>query len=135
MKIILITLLLITLITSQGQSSSFTLSFQYAARANVPLESSQIQVFWNDNIISSIIPANYNLNTVTLNVVANRGQNLLSFAGAGTPDSLGVGLGNVKLVRGGTTNNIVVNGNFATPNLRGGWSIFNGISGWTGNDI
>jgi hypothetical protein len=120
------------LITSQTSSSTFTLSFSYAARSNVPFDSSQIEVLWNDNIISSVLPNDYLLHTVTLQITASRGQNVLEFAAAGLSDGLGADIGNIQLIRQGTTNNLVVNGNFASPNQNGGWGIHNGINGWTG---
>jgi hypothetical protein len=131
MKTVVIVLLLIMLATSQN-SPRFTLSFSYAARSGVPLESSQIEVLWNNNIISSIFPFDYLLRTATVLVTANPGQNVLSFVASGKSDSYGSDIANIQLIRQGTTNNIVVNGNFSIPNVNGGWAIYNGIYGWTG---
>jgi hypothetical protein len=42
---------------------------------------------------------------------------------------------NVALVRVGTTVNIVVNGNFESPNFAGSWGIQTDIYGWKGFEI
>jgi hypothetical protein len=46
-----------------------------------------------------------------------------------------LGITNIQLIRIGDTTNIVVNGNFASPNEYGSWSIQNDISGWNGIGI
>jgi ABC-type transporter MlaC component len=71
---------------------------------------------------------------VTLSVTANIGSNVLSFAASGKSDGLGSDIGNVQLIRQGTTNNIVINGDFSIPNQNGKWKIYNGaINGWSGS--
>jgi hypothetical protein len=48
---------------------------------------------------------------------------------------LGLLIDNVSLVRQGTSANIVINGDFSSPNVHLSWSIFNDISGWQGTGI
>jgi len=47
-----------------------------------------------------------------VNVTVSEGQNSLQIEGAGTSDSYGLAIDNVKLVRVGAAQNIVVNGDF-----------------------
>jgi len=37
---------------------------------------------------------------------------------------------NVKLIRQGSSSNIVVNGEFEDPDVDNGWNIFTDITGW-----
>jgi hypothetical protein len=94
MKLVFISLVLIVL--SMFESSTFTLSFDYAARANIPLTSSQLEVVWDNNIIFSVLPTDYLRNTVTVTVTVNLGQNVLSFAGSDKSDGYGCGIENVQ---------------------------------------
>ena len=82
-------------------SRVFTLSFQYAARAGVALVSCEANVLWNDVIVYSIVPTDYDVHTYTINLTAIVGQNSLQFEGAGVSDSYGLGIDNVRLVRVG----------------------------------
>jgi hypothetical protein len=66
-------------------------------------------------------------------LTANVGQNSLQFIGAGISDSYGLLVDDVTLVRAGS--NIVLNGDFSSPNVHGSWGIFNDISGWKGTGI
>jgi hypothetical protein len=68
-------------------------------------------------------------------VTAAVGKNTLQFVGAGTSDSYGLLIDDVSLVRAGTTQNIVVNGNFENPNVYGSWQIKTDILGWRGVGI
>ena len=55
--------------------------------------------------------------------------------GEGISDTFGLNVDNVKLVRQGTSRNIVVNGGFEQPCTQGGWKYFNNIPGWKGDEI
>jgi hypothetical protein len=92
-------------------------------------------VVWNNNIIYSVVPSDYSIHQVSINITVIAGLNVLQFIGAGISDSYGLGIDNIKLVRIGTTNNIVINGDFSSPNEYGSWSIQNNINGWTGIGI
>lgn len=116
-------------------SNQFTLTFQYACRESVALQSCLANVIFNDVVILSIVPTDYSIQTVTLFVIVVAGRNKLQFEGAGISDSYGLGIDNVRFVRAGTTVNIAVNGDFELPNQYGSWGIFNDISGWRGVGI
>lgn len=113
-------------------SNKFDLSFQYACRQGTSLGSCLANVLWNDQIIVSIVPSNYNVQTFTVQVQAKAGENRLQIEGAGVSDSYGLTVDNVKLIRVGTTQNIVVNGGFEQPNVGHSWGIFNNVPGWSG---
>jgi hypothetical protein len=92
-------------------------------------------VIWNNDIILSIVPTDYDLHTATVDVTVIVGANILQFEGAGASDGLGFDFTNVALVRQGdsTNTNILVNGDFSSPNVGNSWEIFfNTIPGWTG---
>jgi hypothetical protein len=72
-------------------------------------------VLWNNNIVSTVVPTDYGLHTVLLPLTINVGANVLAFAGAGKSDGLGSDLTNVVLIQQGTSNNLVVNGDFSQP--------------------
>ena len=120
---------------SGSLSNKFTLTFTYVCRPNVAFQSCAGEVLWNNVIIASIVPSDYLFHTVSFTVYAQVGQNSLQFAGAGRSDSYGLLIDNVGLVRSGTTQNIVVNGDFSVPNVYGSWGIFTDISGWKGVGI
>ena len=144
MKAALLCLLLIVLAastspTTQGRnlygrptlSNKFTLSLQYAARSGVALSSSQGKVYWNNALIATLAPNDYNVHTFTADVTVVVGTNTLSIQGAGTLDGNGLCIDNVQLIRSGTNDNVVVNGGFERPAQNGGWNIYAGIEGWT----
>ena len=74
--------------------------------------SNQGKVYWNNDLIATLAPNDYNVHTFTADVTVVVGTNTLSIQGAGTSDSYGLGIDNVQLVRVGTNNNIVINGGF-----------------------
>ncbi len=122
-------------------SNKFTLTFNYACRPNVHARSCLGEVVFNNAIIYSVVPidnqgqTDYQWRTVSLQVTVQPSKNSLQFIGAGISDSFGLLIDNIKLVRQGTTTNIVVNGDFSSPNTQGSWGIFNDISGWLGTGI
>lgn len=113
-------------------SNKFDLSFQYACRQGVSFGSCLANVLWNDQIIVSIVPSDYNVHTYTVQVQVKAGENRLQIEGAGISDSYGLTVDNVKLIRVGTTQNIVVNGGFQQPSVGNSWGIFSNIPGWSG---
>jgi hypothetical protein len=117
-------------------SNKFTLTFEYACRPNVAIKSCLGTVVFNNAIVFTIIPsADYSWNTTSVQVTVQPGSNSLQFVGAGISDSYGLLIDNIKLVRQGTTANIVVNGDFSSPNEYGSWNIHNNIIGWLGIGI
>ena len=80
-----------------------------------------------------VSPSDYAINTHQSYVYAKPGQNSLNFKDIGCfDDSYGLTIDNVKLVRDGTAEDIVVNGGFEEPNQNGGYTIINNIPGWSG---
>lgn len=66
------------------------------------------------------------------------GPNSITFTGLGDSDGQGITVSNVVLRRrdGLGAPNVLVNGNFATPNVGTAWQIINGgINGWTANVV
>ena len=116
-------------------TNKFSLTFSWACRQGVEFKSCLGNILWNDVIIASIVPSDYNVHTQTIVVYIKKGQNKLQIEGAGVQDSYGLTVDNVILKRDGTTTNIVVNGNFEQPNVGSSWGIFNNIQGWEGVGI
>lgn len=116
-------------------SNVFTLSFQWACRSNVAFISCEANIIWNNVIIASIVPVDYDIHLYKVNVTVSSGQNSLQIEGAGHSDSYGLTIDNVKLIRVGSAQNIVINGDFELPKQFGGWNIYNGIDGWKGLGI
>jgi hypothetical protein len=92
-------------------------------------------VLWNNNIVSTVVPTDYNLHTVVLPLTLNVGANVLAFAGAGKSDGYGSDLTSVSLIQQGLPSNLIVNGDFSQPAQNGGWSLNKNIPGWTGDEI
>ena len=120
---------------SGALSNQFTLSFQFACRPNVAFNSCMGEVVFNNAIVYSVVPSDHQWHTITVQLTVQVGRNSLQFAGAGISDSFGLLIDNISLVRQGTSANIVVNGDFSSPDVHGSWGIFNDISGWFGTGI
>jgi len=90
----------------------------------VALNSCTGNVKWNDQVIYQITPTNYEINNIELMILANTGNNRLSFESTGVSDSLGVLIDNVQLIRSDTQEDLIINGGFENPNVKGGWNIF-----------
>jgi hypothetical protein len=90
-------------------------------------------VIWNNVIVFSVVPTDYNMHSVSVDVTAVVGENSLQFEGAGRIDSFGLTITNVALIELGdlTNSNVLINGDFSLPNLGGGWTNYNSIPGWT----
>lgn len=113
----------------------FKLQFEYGCKTNLNLRACKGNVLWNDVIIYSINPVDYDIHTLTLYVYVNAGENKLQFEGIGHNNFQGLGIDNVILVRDGTISNIVVNGDFEVPDAGNSWIISNNILGWEGQAI
>ena len=94
-------------------------------------------VIWNDVIILSVVPTDYDIHTATITVTAVVGKNILQFEGAGVSDSVGLGITNVALVRQGDSinTNILVNGDFSQPSQGKSFNNYDDILGWNGSQI
>jgi hypothetical protein len=60
---------------------------------------------------------------------------VLEIKGRGKADSYGLTIDNVKLIKDGTTRNLVVNGGFENPDQNGKWNIYDKVEGWTGKQF
>ena len=119
------------------KTNTFSLSLQFAARKSIGLGSNQGKVYWNNVLIGNLAPSDYNIHTFTANLRAKVGQNILRIEGGGVSDGYGLTIDNVKLIKSGTGQNLVVNGDFETPvqNNKNKWSIYPGVLGWASNEI
>lgn len=81
----------------------FLLEFQYACRQGTAFSSCQGEVHWNGYRINMMFPFDNNIHTFKKYVDVIEGENSLKFQGAGTSDSYGLTIDNVKLTREGTT--------------------------------
>jgi hypothetical protein len=115
---------------------AYTLQFEYACRKNIKFESCQGKAFWNGNEVANVVPVDHKRHVKTAQVEVQAGEeNVLRFEGSGEHDSFGLTIDNVKLTKVGSTENIVINGGFEQPDLKGKWKIFNEIPGWSGKGI
>ena len=56
-------------------------------------------MYWNNALIATLAPGDYNVHTFTADVTVVVGTNTLSIQGAGTLDVFGLGIDNVQLIR------------------------------------
>ena len=120
---------------SSSQTLAYKLQFQYAARKNgvSSAATSKGVAIWNGVVVASMNPTDYSIHTHTVIVQLKAGENVLEFDAAGSSDSYGLNIDNVKLYASWNSTNLIVNGNFETPELGGAnkWNYFNGgIFGW-----
>lgn len=102
------------------------LSFQYAARENHPLATSSLTVSWNNQNFT-FTPKDYNVQSISLDLVPIIGDNVLRFVGGGASDKHGASITNIVLKNGGE--NLIVNGDFHTPKVTTSWDSFQSIPG------
>jgi len=122
--------------TFNGQTITYSLQFDYAARQNGVSSTftSQANILWNNLVIASLVPTDYSVHHFQYNVNLQPGANVLQFDAASYSDSFGLEIANVQLTSAYNSTNLILNGNFANPNLGGAghWNYFNGgILGWT----
>jgi hypothetical protein len=86
-----------TVTTTLGEK--YSLSFAYSPRPGVPGDSNNIELYWNDFLISTQSAAGGSLTSWSLLsfTVYGTGSDTLSFAAAGTSDKLGGLIDDVKL--------------------------------------
>jgi len=113
---------------------NYILEFDYSARKNgaaSPL-TSQAEIVWNDVVIASLIPQDFNVYHFNSSVKLKAGANTLAFDSAGISDGYGLIIDNVKLTSVYNSNNLISNGNFASISaVPGYWNYYNnGISDW-----
>lgn len=84
-----------------GLSGQYNLSFDYSARPGVEKASNPIQAWWNGILLTTVTASGIGQsdnNWLTLDfLVSGTGSDILTFAAAGTSDSLGGSLDNVIL--------------------------------------
>ena len=76
--------------------TSYTLSFLYAARAGIDLDSVTFEVYWNNVLVQAFAPTLTAMTLYSTNVTA-LAVNTLRFTGTGTNDSLGAIIDDVQL--------------------------------------
>ncbi|MFO1065109.1 MAG: DUF642 domain-containing protein [Pirellulales bacterium] len=119
--------------TSAGQE--YQLSFDAAARPGVANSTNTIEVYWNDQKVASIDPADSNWKNFSFKVVGTGGNDRLSFREvASDNDSLGGLLDNVEL-RPVQSSGIVNIQAGAGNDLAIGGALGDTIDGGAGNDI
>lgn len=91
-------------------------------------------MFWNNEGFN-LEPTDYEIHTFSAKVTAMPRENKLHFLGTGDFDTYGLTIDNIKVIPGGTTENICVNPGFEEPHLYGGWSTYNDIKGWKGDSF
>ena len=109
----------------------YTLSLEFAARDNSDLSEMKGEIYWNHEKIATFQPTDYNIKSISGKVYAREGDNLLYLRGVGARDAKGLGVDNVRLVKDGSTQNLVSNGDFENPKLNFDSQGFNGgIPSW-----
>ena len=108
----------------------FTLKLDWACREGTPFDSCGGSIIWNGKYVKSIKPSDYAIHNTSWPVKAKIGRNSLQFRGEGTSDTFGLTIDNVKLIRHGSNNSIVVNGGFEQPSTKDGFQFFTNITGW-----
>ena len=109
----------------------FKLEFDYAARTGKPVSTSYGNVLWNNVVVASLTPKNHKINHIVLTVKLLPGNNILQFDGTSRSDSYGLTIDNVKLYEDSSKFNILRNGDFESPCVKGHWKYFKGgIPGW-----
>lgn len=67
----------------QIEDNRFILTFEYAAREGRHLDDSRGNVLWNGVVVYSVTPCDYEIRTVSIEVKAEREDNVLEFEGSG----------------------------------------------------
>ena len=119
-----------------GQSLKYRLEFDWAVRTVGinNFDSSKANVLWNDYIVGSLQYSGFTgVSHASFDIVLKAGQNTLQFDGTSFSDSYGITIDNVKVFSIYNSTNLVVNGDFALPNVGSGWQyLANGlIPGWS----
>lgn len=138
-----------------GGDVDCNLSFRWGARTGD--ESSSMIVIFNREEIFSVNPTDQLIINQSIKLKGHKGSNVLSFAGTGTSDGLGMTIDDVALFCDDHNSKIVtkpetiieaipessqcnknkeyiVNGGFENPCVAGGWKIFPEIEGWKSVD-
>lgn len=92
------------------------------------------EVYWNGLLIQNITHTDYHIHSWKTSVTT-QSQNTLTFKATGVSEGYGLALDNVNLHKIGTRDNLLVNGDFETPNVGNGWQIFQNPMGWIGNEV
>ena len=99
-------------------SSKLVLQFNYAVTDSVPFNSASFQIYWNEKLVANIKPTGYSIHTLSYELQAKVGRNVLAFQGTGISDGKGSAITNVKLLRKSTygLQDLIDNGDF-----KSGW--------------
>ena len=73
------------------------MSFQYACRKSIAFDSCSFEVYWNNEEIFATAGQDYFVHTENFTVVADEGENSISFVEVGVEDGAGMTVDNVAL--------------------------------------
>ena len=99
-KQVLLSLLMIALVASlhlQASKYTYTVAFLYGARQGQPFDTSKIEVLWDNTVLGTVTPADYNINKQIYVLPVTPGKHKLTFKGAGTSDGYGATISKVTL--------------------------------------
>ena len=90
----------------QLEKGTYTLSLDCAARNGQALNTSEMEIVWNNQVIQKFAPKDYSINHLEMELPAIDGLNTLVLRGAGKVDGLGITVDNVELYQGGSSGNL-----------------------------
>jgi hypothetical protein len=96
--------------------SFFTLSLEFAASSDVNQEEATGEVYWNNFLVGSLKVTKEGVNKFNAKVDAQSGINSISIKSTGSS----ILVSNIALIRDGTNENIVDNGDFKSVGESGG---------------
>ncbi len=77
-------------------------------------------------------PLDFEIISASVKVYAKEGQNILQLRGKGISDSNGVTVDNIRLVKDGSIQNLILNGGFEDPKVETNLKVFRGgVPGWS----
>ncbi len=85
-------------------------------------------------MVGTVTPTNYSLNIFNTSLTAISGKNNLTLVGTGTQDGSGLLVTNITLTSSGSNINLVVNGDFSFPAVKG-YSFLPGTTGWSASEM
>jgi hypothetical protein len=122
-------------VCSNTATRTYNLQFDWAPRTvnTKNLTTSQANVWFNSILVTSLLAteSTNGVNHFSGNVAFSACTNVLSFDGTGRGDAKGISIANVKLFAPSSTTNLIVNGDFASPDVDNTYRYINGgIPGW-----
>lgn len=78
----------------EGQKCKFELD--YAAREGVSMDSNKFSLWFNNNLLETVTPSNYQVLNKAVFVTAKEGENIIGVQGEGPQDTLGMTVDNIS---------------------------------------